>query len=100
MSYRVPLCQLLGAMALVTLLGGCVTAPERAERAAAGGYPTLLPLDDFLTAARQPGRAEDNIDALRQRVLGLRGRAARLSGPVIDAPTRQRMLAMMARNRG
>lgn len=97
MSRRSPLCHLFSALAVVALFGGCTDMPEPADRTAEGAYPTLLPLDEFLAVTRLPGRAEDNIEVLRQRVLGLRSRASRLSGPVIEAPTRQRMLAMIAR---
>lgn len=98
MSRRLPLCQLLSATAMAALLSGCLGAPGPADRAAHGQYPALLPLDQIFAAAQGNGRAEIGIETLRQRALGLRTRAARLSRPVIDVPTRQRMLAMIARN--
>ena len=99
MSRRMPLRHMLSVSAMVALLSGCLGAPDPADRAANGGYPELLPLEEIFAAAYGPERAEDGIEILRQRALGLRGRAAALSGPVIDASTRQRMLAMIARDR-
>ena len=98
MPRPMPLRRILSASAMAALLSGCMGAPDPADRAANGGYPALLPLDEIFAAAYGPERAEDGIELLRQRALGLRGRAAALTGPVIDAPTRQRMLAMIARN--
>ena len=93
-----PLCPLV----LCLTLAGCADAPSLDGRisaaAAAAPYPTLQPLAPLLARAAQPGR----IDAASTRrmdgdVAGLRARAAALRGPVVDAATRARMRAAVAR---
>ena len=91
---RPRLSALLTALGLV-LLTGCEDVPPlsdelRAERAAIA-YPKLIPAGEI--TGQVPPRATDARSApdLEERAARLRARAARLSGPVIDAETRDRM---------
>ena len=62
-------------------------------------YPQLLPMDDILidpTPVSDPVAVQAELSG---DAAGLRARAARLRGPVIDPATRARMEAMRARHR-
>ncbi len=67
-----------------------------ADRAAL--YPSLLPIDGLIGGGPAvPQITESSVKTLDGRIASLRNRAARLSGPVVDAPTRARMRAAVAR---
>ncbi|ETX28813.1 hypothetical protein [Roseivivax isoporae] len=75
-------------------LAGCTQFPEVDATAspdiASADYPDLLPLEDLL-AADAPQATPAMRDDLEARARALEARAGRLSGPVVDAPTRTRM---------
>jgi hypothetical protein len=93
------------ALLLATVVGltGCANIPDvgGADAAAARNapYPTLIPLDDVLSAAqRTPAQITPaTIATTNDRIARLRARAASLRGPVVDAGTRSRMRAASAR---
>ncbi len=83
-------------------LGGCATPPSLDDRisdaARAAPYPVLQPLALLLAQAAQPGQiTAPSVAAMDNSTAGLRARAAALRGPVVDAATRQRMAAGIAR---
>ena len=65
------------------------------ERAAA--FPQLLPLSSILQSPTAPLISQTDIDNLDMRIAALRARAAKLTAPVIDAPTRAQMRQAVAR---
>jgi len=83
----------------IASLVACTDFPDLDRRitdsARAAPYPTLQPLDPLL--ARAQNLADNgaitpaSVAAFDDRIAGLRARAARLRGPVIDAATRARM---------
>jgi hypothetical protein len=78
--------------ALLALAGCSDPYPLAADLAASGAaapYPELIPAERI--AARVPPRGADPAPAIDARAAGLRARAARLRGPVIDAETDDRM---------
>ena len=91
------------ALMLASLLAaaGCSDFPQLdgvvSERARAADYPRILPLDQLLSGARGTG---SGLGTLPARLSNLRGRAyAMRSRPVIDAASRARMMAALARHR-
>ncbi len=88
---------------IATVMAGCSDFPELdaavtpAARDAA--YPSLTPLDQLIAGAQDVQITPQTVANLQGRVTGLQGRAARLRGPVIDAATRARMRAAIARHR-
>ncbi len=86
-----------------TMLAGCSNFPELdaaiTPAARQAGYPSLMPLDQLVAGAEEVQITEETIATLQGRVSGLKGRAARLRGPVIDSATRARMQAAIARHR-
>jgi hypothetical protein len=78
----------------------CAEFPEldaRPSRAPANApYPTLLPLDGLVEAARAPGRGEAVTADVAGRAAALRARAGALRGAVVDDATRARMQAALA----
>ena len=84
------------------LLAGCADAPSLDGRisaaAASAPYPVLQPLAPLLERAAQPGRITPQTPRqLEGGAAALRARAAALRGPVVDAATRARMQAAVAR---
>lgn len=77
-------------------LTACTTFPELdavvSDEARASAYPTLIPLDDLTDTSDAVLITDTTVQELDNRLSRLRARAARLRGPVIDAPTRARML--------
>lgn len=82
----------LGLAGLICLgLAGCSGVDDP--------YPQLLPIDEILT---DPAPVSDPVAVqaeLSGDAAGLRARAARLRGPVIDPATRAHMAAMRDRHR-
>lgn len=95
---------LAALLAGLAALGACAEFPEldaRPSRASAEApYPELVPLDGLVAAARAPGRAEAVTADVEGRAAALRRRAAALGAPVVDAATRARMQAALARFQG
>jgi outer membrane murein-binding lipoprotein Lpp len=92
------------ALALsAALLAGCSDFPELdnavSPTARKAGYPSLLPIDQLIAGAKEVQITEETISTLQSRIARLNARAARLRGPVIDAATRARMRAAIARHR-
>ena len=84
-------------------LAGCATFPDLegdlSNRATNADYPRLVPFEMILgqvDGAPNSRRAAADLDA---RAATLRRRAAALRGPVLDAATRQRLLAAVSRHR-
>lgn len=85
------------ALALFLALAACVefpaldgtVAPENAN----APFPALVPLDPLIAqAGMTDNRAATEQADMTPRLTNLRARAARLRGPVIPAPIRNRML--------
>ncbi len=92
------------ALAIIaTILVGCSDFPELdaavTPAARQAGYPSLVPMDQLIAGAKEVQITEETVATLQGRVSGLKGRAARLRGPVIDGATRARMRAAIARHR-
>jgi len=85
------------------VLSGCSEFPELdaaiTPTARQAGYPSLVPIAQLVAGAEQVQITEESTTALHGRVSGLKGRAARLRGPVIDSTTRARMRAAITRHR-
>ena len=86
----------LAVLALVLGLTGCSRTPDLGTGAAPdledADYPALIPLDSVLGPPPDPqAEAEKLAEALNRRRDALRARAQRLTGPVVDAATEQRM---------
>lgn len=87
------------SLILLLALSACATFPELDasidDAARAAPYPELVPLQPILARANALGTTGRITPASEQafdaRVAGLRARAARLRGPVVDAATRARM---------
>jgi hypothetical protein len=81
-------------LAICVLAGGCTQFPEldalETPGIADADYPALLPISELLTT-EAPRAVPELRDAIQGRVAALRARAQRLSGPVLDAPTRRRL---------
>lgn len=75
-------------------LAGCLDAPELDDRVPASvqdaDYPALVPLDSVLRGVSQE-KATKEADDLAARVDRLRQKADRLSGPVLDDASRDRL---------
>jgi len=90
------------SLALIAMLGaaalsGCTPFPDigddTSKVALAQPYPDLVPLGG-LNARLETGRIQPGTaPALEARVAGLRNRAERLRGDVVDPATRSRMRA-------
>lgn len=89
-------------LVLISALAGCSEFPELSQavsaRARNAAYPQILPLDQLLASlpATAPGRETGTLAA---RAAALRARARQMAGPVVDATTRTRMQAALARRR-
>lgn len=69
-----------------------------------GDWPEILPLQDLLNAGNDTAgtqiSAQEQGARLASRVNGLKSRARRLQGPVIDEARRARLLAALSRENG
>lgn len=93
--------RILSVIGLAACLG-CSQAPLPAGLGAgtgnAGGFPDLVPISNLLALAPAGGQTADRVAGdIASRIAGLRGRAAGLTGPVVDPATRTRMQAAIAR---
>ena len=81
-------------LVLTAALAACTQYPEVLDAETPGladaAYPRLLPLETLLSAP-EPRATFELRAATQGRVDALRARAARLSGPVLDAPTKARL---------
>ncbi|KMK66242.1 hypothetical protein [Puniceibacterium sp. IMCC21224] len=79
---------------LPLLLCACAQFPEldasQSPGVAGAAFPALVPIESLLDGAA-PRATPEMRAGVDGRVAGLRARAARLSGPVVDAQTRSRM---------
>lgn len=98
---------LFTCLAGLTLIACAPPAHIRAVEEASvsrGEWPEILPLQDLLNAqdslAGTQISAEEQGARLTSRVNGLKSRARRLSGPVIDEARRARLLAALSRENG
>ncbi len=96
--------RIIPALAIsAALLAGCSDFPELDDAvsptARKAGYPALLPIDQLIAGAKDVQITEETVSSLQSRIARLNARAARLRGPVIDAATRARMRAAIARHR-
>lgn len=95
-------CRTALALAAALLLAGCGARPDFGPddgAAARAGYPAILPLGPLLAQAGGGVITPDFTAAIEARGAALRARAAALRRPVIDAATRARMAAALARHR-
>ena len=102
MSARTRLPRCIALAAGLAGLAACGAAPDfgRDDGAAArAGYPAILPLGPLLAQAQGGVITPDLTAALEARGAALRARAAALRRPVIDASSRARMAAALARRR-
>ncbi|MFU8778327.1 MAG: hypothetical protein ACNA7M_11745, partial [Roseovarius sp.] len=94
-GYR-PMALRLPHLILITgLVAGCSDllpldrSLDKSTRSAA--YPDLIPVEDIRSRATTPQITPDTADTLDRRSAGLRARAARLKGGVVDPGTQERM---------
>jgi hypothetical protein len=90
MALRLPL------LILITgLVAGCsdILPLDRSvdKRNRDASYPDLIPVEEIRAQATTPQITPDTADTLDQRSAGLRARAARLKGGVVDPGTQDRM---------
>ncbi|MEB8387433.1 hypothetical protein OO012_09355 [Rhodobacteraceae bacterium KMM 6894] len=89
--------RLAPAIALWTALTACTAFPQLestiSDDLKDAPYPDLVSLDTLNTSMAQSRVTDDTLAGVEARAARLRARAARLSGTVIDDPTRQRMSA-------
>jgi hypothetical protein len=90
MALRLPL------LILITgLVAGCsdILPLDRSvdKRNRDASYPDLIPVEEIRAQATTPQITPDTADTLDQRSAGLRARAARLKGGVVDPGTQERM---------
>ncbi|SIN98827.1 hypothetical protein [Vannielia litorea] len=84
------------ALLLCLALAGCTQFPEldavTSASAKSAAYPRLVPIDGILARAGSSGTDPVALrSSLEARVAGLRTRAARMRGPIIEPPVRARM---------
>ncbi len=98
---------LFTCLAGLTLIACAPPAHIRAVEESAvsrGEWPEILPLQDLLNAGKDATgtqiSAQEQGARLASRVNGLKARARRLSGPVIDEARRARLLAALSRENG
>ncbi|HEY9038771.1 MAG TPA: hypothetical protein VIN05_07500 [Roseovarius sp.] len=88
---------LITALAAVGLLPGCAQFPELdatlTDEARRPPYPDLVPLSGLQERISGTNTDPGTAPAIEARIAGLKTRAARLSGTVIDSDTRARMQA-------
>lgn len=90
MALRLPL------LILITgLVAGCsdILPLDRSvdKRTRDASYPDLIPVEEIRAQATTPQITPDTADTLDRRSAGLRARAARLKGGVVDPGTQERM---------
>ena len=90
MALRLPL------LILITgLVTGCsdILPLDRSvdKRTQDAAYPDLIPAENIRAKATTPQITPDTADNLDQRSAGLRARAARLKGDVVDPGTQERL---------
>ncbi|WP_245306310.1 hypothetical protein [Roseovarius aestuariivivens] len=97
-SHAVPLPRRFSRIFAVLLLAGltgCAQFPELDDtfdaEARRAGYPDLVPAETLRADLPQTRIAPQTRTALEVRIAGLRARAARLRGQVIDRPSRARL---------
>ncbi len=93
----------LFTIALLLATTGCTDFPDLdavvSERARTADYPRITPLDQLLAAPRAQQGAGAGLGNLPARLSRLRARAhAMQARPVIDAQTRARLMAALARH--
>ena len=85
-----------------TLMAACSDFPQLDESvtptARNAEYPRLMPIDQIISGAKDVQITEATISTLNGHIARLRGRASRLSRPVIDAGTRARLQAAISRH--
>ncbi|MBI1493533.1 hypothetical protein [Halocynthiibacter styelae] len=98
---------LFTCLAGLTLIACAPPAHIRAVEEASvsrGDWPEILPLQDLLNAGNDTAStqisAQEQGARLTSRVNGLKSRARRLQGPVIDEARRARLLAALSRENG
>ncbi len=97
----------IGAAALI-LAAGCADFPDLENAVSpalrGAGYPALLPMDSLVSSARDAGLSEPGAASgqearrLAARMAALQRRAAAMHGVVIDARSRARLMAAVARH--
>lgn len=89
------------AITLFLLASACVDVPQLDSKiskdAASKPYPQLIPVENIRMSVPDPRASAETKTDLESRVRALRARAEALRGPVIDAATKQRMLAGIKR---
>ncbi|WP_113911960.1 hypothetical protein [Roseovarius dicentrarchi] len=91
------------AFALIITLGaaGCTQFPQLdatlTDAARAAPYPDLVPLEGLQARINETDTGPDTAPAIEARIAGLKSRASRLGGTVIDDSTRARMQAGVTR---
>nr|WP_236544525.1 hypothetical protein [Roseovarius atlanticus] len=83
------------ALTLTLALSACTQFPELDDATSRdtrrAPYPNLLPVEDLRARVAAPRTTEQTTRTLEARVAGLRARAARLRGSVIDGTSRARL---------
>ena len=79
------------AAIVITAVGACSDLPMMPDAVSDTGYPALVPADQITGRVPRPSPETGGAAPTQARAEGLRPRAARLAGPVIDDATRERM---------
>ncbi len=83
------------AFTFAALLGACSDFPQLDDAVSSAAknapYPSLIPMDQALANAQDVQITDQTISTLNGRVNGLKRRATRVSRPVIDTETRNRL---------
>jgi hypothetical protein len=86
----------------VTVFTGCSSFPQLdgaiSPATQNAAYPTLIPIGQIITGAKNPQIHDQSVAALTSRVTNLNARANRLRAPVLDATTRGRLRAAIKRH--
>ena len=85
------------------LLGACSDFPQLDDAVSPAAkttpYPSLVPMDQALVNAQDVQITDESVSTLKGRINGLKRRATRAKGPVIDNETRKRLQDAIDRHR-
>lgn len=86
---------LISAVLFLATLAACTRFPDLDAAVTPGartaGYPDLLPAEELRARVPEARLEEETPGSIEARIAGLRARAARLRGTVIDSESRSRM---------
>ena len=96
--------RLIALVCLAVTVAGCKGFPDLDTAVGTeihrAPYPALMPLGALLAGSADGTTTAEDGSALAARAAALRARAARQQGPVVDAATKARLAAAVARHEG